>query len=392
MMGLAKKASSLIRGGVNRFSRSVIRSEALRKKLVMHYYAKHVALENLGRTASSRDAVELLSWRATMASKVSFSKEVYRGNAFYGIGRVLREYCGAPHSLKACVERGVYFGSYVSNAELERSDLPALVTFGDARFNHIRSVSTVPVCRIGPYIAYARGFLDARHIAETRAELGKTLLVFPSHSIDFVGKRFDVDDFIAEIERVKNQMQVKTVLISLYYRDVLEGAASAYEDAGFVVVTNGYREDENFLDRQKTFIELSDFTMSNSVGTHVGYSIYLGKPHYLYEQTCVQVAATKTDAAEYENDFAESSCVEKSEVLRVFSHYSETITSEQREVCEKYWGFSHVLQKEEMRALFDACERAFESSPSDRQRALARTVMKSEDGSMVKSLIECVCV
>ena len=47
---------------------------------------------------------------------------------------------------------------------------------------------------------------------------------------------------------------------------------------------------------------------------------------------------------------------------------------------------------EEMRALFDACERAFESSPSDRQRALARTVMKSEDGSMVKSLIECVCV
>ena len=43
-------------------------------------------------------------------------------------------------------------------------------------------------------------------------------------------------------------------------------------------------------------------------------------------------------------------------------------------------------------ALFDACERAFESSPSDRQRALARTVMKSEDGSMVKSLIECVCV
>ena len=45
-----------------------------------------------------------------------------------------------------------------------------------------------------------------------------------------------------------------------------------------------------------------------------------------------------------------------------------------------------------MRALFDACERAFESSPSDRQRALARTVMKSEDGSMVKSLIECVCV
>ena len=72
-----------------------------------------------------------------MASKVSFSKEVYRGNAFYGIGRVLREYCGAPHSLKACVEHGVYFGSYVSNAELERSDLPALVTFGDARFNHI---------------------------------------------------------------------------------------------------------------------------------------------------------------------------------------------------------------------------------------------------------------
>lgn len=392
MMGLARKASSLTRSGVNRFSRSVIRSEAHRKKLVMYYYAKRVALGNLSRTASSRDAVELLSWRATMASKVSFSKEVYRGNALYGIGRVLREYCGAPHPLKACVEHGVYFGNYVSDAELEGSDLPALVTFGDARFNHIRSVSTVPVCRIGPYIAYARGFLDARRIAETRAKLGKTLLVFPSHSIDFVGKRFDVDDFIAEIERVKSRMQVKTVLVSLYYRDALDGAASAYEDAGFVVVTNGYREDEAFLDRLKTFIELSDFTMSNSVGTHVGYSVYLGKPHYLYEQSCVQVAATKTDAAEYENDYAESSRVEKSDVSRAFSHCSETITSEQWEVCEKYWGLSHVLQKEEMRVLFDACERAFESRPSDRQRALARAVMKSEDGSTVKNLIECVCI
>lgn len=392
MTGLAKKALSSARSGANRLSRTMIRSEALRKKLVMQYYAKRIALENLRRTASIRDDAELLSWRSTMASKVSFSKEVYRGNALYGIGRNLREYAGASQPIKACIEHGVYFGNYVNEAELERSDLPALVTFGDARFNHVRSVSSVPVCRIGPYIAYSRGFLDPQGIAEMRVKLGKTLLVFPSHSIDFVGKRFDVEDFISEIERVKKQVQAKTVLVSLYYRDVLDGAASSYEDAGFVVVTSGYREDEAFLDRQKTFIELSDITMSNSVGTHVGYCVYLGKPHYLYDQACVQVAVTKTDAAEYENDYAEISRVEKSDVIEAFSHCSETITSKQLETCEKYWGFSHVLRKEEMGVLFDACERAFEGKPSDRQRSLVHFVMESENDSMVRNLIECVCI
>ena len=70
----------------------------------------------------------------------------------------------------------------------------------------------------------------------------------------------------------------------LYYQDILNGDAAIFEDAGFVVVTCGYREDCHFLERQRTLIKLADFTMSNSIGTHVGYCVYMGKPHYSFKQ------------------------------------------------------------------------------------------------------------
>lgn len=45
------------------------------------------------------------------------------------------------------------------------------------------------------------------------------------------------------------------------------------------MTTAGHQLDINFLNRLKTIILLSDYTCSNSIGTHTGYCVYLGKPH-----------------------------------------------------------------------------------------------------------------
>lgn len=365
-----KKVSSSIREKLNRLTRFVVKNEACRKKLVVHYYALQIALKNIGKPAPIKSVEELLSWRDTMSLRVSLAKEVYRGNVFYGAGKCLREYCGASKPLKACIEHGVHFGNYVNEAELDSSELPALVTFGSERLKHIHDVSEVPVCMIGPYIAYARGYLCDEDVKAARIMLGRTMLVFPSHSIEFVDKVFEVEEFMAEIIRIKNLFKIKTVLVSIYYRDLLDGAADPYEDAGFIVVTSGYREDEEFLSRQRSFIELSDLTISNSVGTHVGYCVYLGKPHYIYNQSCSQFGATKADEIEFDNSFAEVAKKEKAEVQAAFSNCEERITEEQMRVCEKYWGFSHVARKSEIKALFDVCESAFAYKSSERQKAL----------------------
>lgn len=52
----------------------------------------------------------------------------------------------------------------------------------------------------------------------------------------------------------------------------------------FIVVSCGNRYSEKFLCRQKAIILASDISASNNLGTHLGYCIYLGKPHILLPQ------------------------------------------------------------------------------------------------------------
>ena len=113
------------------------------------------------------------------------------------------------------------------------------------------------------------------------AILGRTLLVFPSHGIIGVTATFNNDEFIEEIERVRKDFD--TVLISLYWTVVLNpDLVASYEALGYKIVTSGHRFDLNFLSRQRSFIELADYTMSNNLGTHVGYCIHLNNI-YLFD-------------------------------------------------------------------------------------------------------------
>ena len=116
------------RNGVNRLSRALIGSEATRKLLVVRYYQLKIAAHNAMRKKAANDIKSLMSWRTAMKCRIDFSSEVYRGNALYGLGRVLRNYCGVVDSPKACIEHGVHFGEYVNQSETDKSELPALFT------------------------------------------------------------------------------------------------------------------------------------------------------------------------------------------------------------------------------------------------------------------------
>ncbi|RGZ30770.1 hypothetical protein DW991_22365, partial [Bacteroides thetaiotaomicron] len=229
---------------------------------------------------------------------------------------------------------------------------------------------------IGPYIAYARPLLDSNELKSLKKTLGKTLLVFPSHSIDkmttqfdntdftlkkTLGKtllvfpshsidkmttQFDNTDFTKEILRIKKNNDFKTVIISMYWKDICEKAelCRAYEDLGFKIVCSGHKNDINFLSRQKSIIELSDITMSNEVGTHIGYCIFLEKPHYLYSQeiSYKESLAEVIKAENINNDLMQSQLKDKFIVGKAFSSYSEEINEEQKKIVDYYWGTSNI--------------------------------------------------
>lgn len=373
------------RNGVNRLSRALIGSEATRKLLVVRYYQLKIAAHNAMRKKATNDIKSLMSWRTAMKCRIDFSSEVYRGNALYGLGRVLRNYCGVVDSPKACIEHGVHFGEYVNQSETDKSELPALFTLSPYRLEQIRKASSVPVCIVGPYIAYSKDYLDNKSIEAIRDRLGKTILAIPSHSVRGGTVSYDYKDFINEIRRVKNAINAQTILVMLYYQDILNGDAAIFEDAGFVVVTCGYREDCHFLERQRTLIKLADFTMSNSIGTHVGYCVYMGKPHYSFKQWYEYdiVLHSEKDTAKAQGELFEQ------EVVRdAFSSCEEAITEQQLSICKKYWGFDYVKSKEEMRLILDMCSKAYAAPPCARQSRL-RTELEKHENEIIRQLFCC---
>ena len=97
---------------------------------------------------------------------------------------------------------------------------------------------------------------------------------------------FDENEFVMEIAEVAKDYD--SVLISLFGVDVKNGRDKMYIDKGFQIVCNGTRSDRWFLSRQRDLFELADFSMSNDVGTHIGYSIAMGVPHYIFNQTVIE--------------------------------------------------------------------------------------------------------
>lgn len=124
---------------------------------------------------------------------------------------------------------------------------------------------------------------------------------------------------------------------------------------GYKIVTSGHRFDLNFLSRQKSFIELADYTMSNNLGTHVGYCIHLNKPHYIFQQRVFYDAKDQktqkhlSDASNQDNNLTYE--WELKEICEAFNQYEIDITEKQREIVEEYWGESYIRTPEELRNL-----------------------------------------
>lgn len=263
----------------------------------------------------------------------------------------LKDYMGVNRnkSLNAIIEHGLFFGDFVSHMERE-VNVPSIITFGRQRVKHLKERGiNKDIIPIGPYIHYAKGILDEDDFERLKKKLGRVLLVFPSHSLASEGNisKYDIDEFASEIDRIACGFD--TVLISLHYNDIYLGVR--YEEKGYRCVTSGQSNDPSFMRRQRTLIDLADMTMSNSIGTHIGYCIYLNKPHYIFKQK-VEHSQNKnvqerTKSWRNWDIYRE----EENEVVSAFCNYVTEITEEQQEVVNKYWGTEYVRTPDELRSL-----------------------------------------
>ncbi|WP_434794174.1 hypothetical protein TPDSL_09130 [Terrisporobacter petrolearius] len=316
-------------------------------------FAKGFIGENCNKdyeTKSYYEDIYMYNERLIQCNKIKMvkSKNTFiTQNIFYGMDTIIKQYCGYNGRVYPFLEHSPLWDGGFANNELGIIS-PSIIAYSDYRYDYIRSTKSTKkdVVRIGPYIHYAEGLYNEYFIGYLKKYLGKTLLVFPAHSLLCITSSYDEIEFIKYIDKFAKKNNFKSVLICMFYQDIMKDRDKYFKKNGFKIVSCGHKYDINFLNKLKSLINISDYTMSNIFSTNVGYCIYLNKPHHVFMQKVQYTNSQNVEALKNS----------KGSLGKVFERVDVNISKEQYKLCNLYWGFSHVRSKEEIKFILDFYE------------------------------------
>lgn len=272
-------------------------------------------------------------------------------NGYYGHEYWLKRYSGYNDYIYGMIEHGVYFGDNKNKVGQEEEwDLGSIITYGDSRINLLsRLYPDYHIFGVGPRIHYVD--IDLDYYDEIKAKIdasGKTMVLYPHHSLYDKATEYDLDIFIEEANDIAKELNISNILVSLHPADIAHGFDKRYEGRHFLTVTGGINQ-VNFLPRMKAILKVADITYSNTLGTHIGYSIYEGKP---------VVMDIRSNMSVIKNEVFKN---EQLSFARLFNGNNPfTITKEQWELCDFYFGFSHIKTPSDLNAEFQKCKTEYE--------------------------------
>lgn len=331
---------------LKKICKKIIKNKLHQKKIQKYVYnIKSISIKSKKDILKNKD---LSNMNVLLRKDYFRSNEIYICNNFYGINNQIKKYANYNKSIKAPIEHGVYFNNFISDNEWVNSGLPGIITFGNYRYETLRKSSEKPIFQIGPYIHYVDNLYNDDELQNIKRKLGKNITVFPTHSIDDDKISYDVNQLCSEIENIKLKFNCNSITICLYWRDIEIGINKIYQDKGYKVVCAGHRNNPNFLSNLKSIILLSDITISNGLGTHLGYCLYLKKPHIIIKQDKYR-QKVYDNPEKYEKIFIS----EIEEIENYFIEQNEIINNKQISIMNKYWGAEKVRTKEEMKAILN---------------------------------------
>ena len=269
---------------------------------------------------------------------------------FYGAIHALLNYAGLDMFTMPPERLGIQHGYVFEFCNWEKSKLELRnLVWSKKMVEMFREHTDNPdIYAIGSPFFYAESLLDKEQIRAERSRLGRNLLAFPMHSETHVDTNYNPNTFLNILAEEKKRFD--TIRVCMYWKDIQRGTHKVFEDAGYECVCNGHLYDPYFLRRQKTLFELADATISNGVGSHIGYSLYMGKPHWLIDDKYEYVNSSNIGDAEELTDVAK-----KANFLRVKQAFLDNkdyeITPLQREVIDEFWGLSDIKTPEEMKKI-----------------------------------------
>lgn len=270
-----------------------------------------------------------------------YSTDANWSNAhIYGIWESLFGGTDVPLWQTPSVEHGLIFYEDVFT-DVRYTARPVIATFGDYRRRIIRRFTDRPIFCVGPYVAYAEDYYDQETLARIKARLGRTLLVFPTHSTNDSEVTQDQRRFIQAVDEAAQGFD--SVLVSAFWWNVDDPLIHALESRGYQIASAGFRDDTRFLSRLKAIISLCDYAVGDSMGTHIGYVLAEGKPY------CHLRLGTKVSSFGAREQNQDSREVLKDELLGGLSKADKR--SRGVALTEPYWGYSYLRSGEDLRLM-----------------------------------------
>lgn len=336
-------------------------------------YHKNAILNKIGRSViniknypinsyyeicENRKKYEVWNYKEISEDLKMYLEDTSPDGLLYGTLHWIKVYAGIKNHVNMYVEHGLYFGNLVRDNSIN-SIYKGTITFSEHRATIVKDKTDKKISAVGPYIHYAQDYYSNDKINRIKNENGKTLLFFPTHSIKNYDAEYDVNQICERLNDFKSYYN--TILICLFYKDVNNGLARLFEKQGFTVVSAGHYYDYYFLSRLKSIIKLADHTMSTTIGTHIGYCIYMGKSHEIINENRDALTFGETNRAlnvvkdkevkKRGENYSTYFNRDEEEILNNFFNTGDRISDNQIEVCKKFWGFDEIKTLHELRRL-----------------------------------------
>ena len=280
--------------------------------------------------------------------------ELVAFNDFYGNAEQLKRFLRIPScfQFKAAIQHGNQYGDVYWDEEIG-DVLPVSLAWGEHIYSVWRKHTRKKIFKIGAPFFYTEGLLGAAEVERVRARLGRNLLVFPAHSMHHSTVSFDVKGWLDKVRDVGRGFD--SIRICMYWKDYLLGRHVPYLEAGYECVTAGHIFDCNFLPRLRSLLEISDASLSNRIGSFIGYSVFLGRPHVYIDQRMDIVDHGGIGRVQQEEDGWRGDPGVQN-IFQSFSSEDFVITDAQVKALEPYFGFSEIKSRAELADIFMLAE------------------------------------
>lgn len=276
------------------------------------------------------------------ADRELVTPEIFSPNDFYGMAKIIKRYAGLPEKrpLKGVLLHGIRLDDRLIWDAERKASLPAVFCYPPYLYRAFQEkTDKLVIPSTSPYL-YMLELMKGQRFPERMGTI-----FFPSHSTHHISVAMDFGALANTLLKLDDKY--KPITVCMYWRDFELGHHLPFFQKGFKIVSAGHIYDPDFLSRFHRLCSLHKYSASNTLGSHLFYSIKSGCSFFkikfdfgLLGHPDVLSEAARPSTARY---------AEWAKLDKLFSNARATSSTEQLKIVDYYLGVESFKSPVELR-------------------------------------------